>query len=168
MKTAIYPGTFDPITNGHIDILVKATKLFDKVILAVAEITGKNTLFTTEERLNLCKGATENIQNVLVEKYDGLSVDFAKKHNAVAMIRGLRAVSDFEYELQIALMNSKLDHEINTIFLIPDAKHLYLSSSIMRQIVSLGADPDEFLPKNVEIALKINLTDKGVSYESTT
>lgn len=157
MKIAIYPGTFDPITKGHIDILLKARDIFDKVYLAVAEVTGKNTLFTGKEREDLCKKATANIKNVTVERFDGLSVAFAKKHNAIAMIRGLRAVSDFEYELQIALMNKKLDSTINTIFLTPEAKHLYLSSSIMRQIVDLGAEPKDFLPKCVIKALKKKL-----------
>jgi len=157
VKIAIYPGTFDPITNGHIDILTKATAIFDEVILAVAEITGKDTLFSTEEREYLCREATKTIPKVRIERFDGLSVDFARKNNAVAMIRGLRAVSDFEYELQIALVNRKLDKEINTIFLIPEAKYLYLSSSIMRQIVALGGDPEDALPECVEKALRQKL-----------
>ncbi|MDD3051417.1 MAG: pantetheine-phosphate adenylyltransferase [Candidatus Cloacimonetes bacterium] len=160
MRRAIYPGTFDPITNGHIDILLKATSLFDEVILAVAEVTGKDTLFSTIERENLCRKATEHIKKVKVERYDGLSVNFARKHEAIAMIRGLRAVSDFEYELQIGLMNNKLEKSINTVFLIPDNEHLYLSSSIVKQIMYLGGEIENFLPKCAEIAIKEKISNR--------
>ncbi|OQX71998.1 MAG: pantetheine-phosphate adenylyltransferase [Candidatus Cloacimonas sp. 4484_275] len=139
-KIAIYPGTFDPITNGHIDILKKAAKVFDRVILAVAETTGKNTIFSLEKRTELCKKAVDSIANIEVREFHGLVVDFAKEVGATVMIRGLRAISDFEYELSLALMNKNLYNEIDTIFFLPDYKHLYLSSTMIRQVVALGGD----------------------------
>jgi pantetheine-phosphate adenylyltransferase len=151
---AIYPGSFDPITNGHIDILKKATELFDVVVLAVAEATNKDNLFNGEMREHLCREATKDLPHVQIIKFDGLIVDYAKKIGAKAMIRGLRAVSDFEYELQLALMNKHLDSTINTVFLIPDYKYFYLSSSLIKQIVSLGGDVSDFIPTCVERALK--------------
>ncbi|MCB5230453.1 MAG: pantetheine-phosphate adenylyltransferase [Candidatus Cloacimonetes bacterium] len=154
---AIYPGSFDPITNGHIDILKKATELFDTVILAVAEATTKDHLFDGAERERLCRESTKYLQRVEVTKFDGLIVDYARKVGAKAMIRGLRAVSDFEYELQLALMNKHLDSKINTVFLIPDYKYFYLSSSLIRQVVSLGGDVSVFIPTCVENALKERL-----------
>jgi len=153
-KIAIYPGTFDPITNGHIDILKKAAKVFDKVILAVAAATGKNTIFTLKKRSELCRKAVGEISNIEVLEFQGLVVEFAKKVGATVMIRGLRAISDFEYELSLALMNKNLYNEIDTIFFLPDYKHLYLSSTMIRQVVALGGDVGDFIPKCVEEALK--------------
>lgn len=150
MKIAIYPGTFDPITYGHIDILEKAANVFDEVILAVAKITGKETLCNLEEREYLCKESTKYLSNVKVMSFDGLAVEFAKKNEANSIVRGLRAVSDFEYELQLALMNKKLDSEVDTLFFVPDYQHLYLSSSMIRQIVALGGNLKEFIPDVVE------------------
>jgi pantetheine-phosphate adenylyltransferase len=149
-KIAIYPGTFDPITFGHINILQKATLIFDNVILAVANITNKNTLFSTDKRLEICTKATSHIKKIVVKKFDGLAIEFAKKECASTIIRGLRAVSDFEYELQLSLMNKNLDNEIETVFLVPDAKFLYLSSSMVRQIVLLGGHLDKYIPSFVE------------------
>ncbi len=151
---AIYPGTFDPITNGHVDILKKATEIFDKVVLAVAEDSGKDNLFTAEEREALCKEIVMDMPGVEVVRFSGLVVEYAHSIKAVAMIRGLRAVSDFEYELQLALMNRQLNKGINTIFLIPDYKYFYLSSSIIKQIIKLGGDPKDFIPASVKRALK--------------
>jgi len=151
---AIYPGTFDPITNGHIDILKKATEMFDEVVLGVANNSGKDTLFSLEKRAELCRLATSEIERVKVTVFEGLVVNYAKELNAVAMIRGLRAVSDFEYELQLALMNKQLSTDINTIFLVPDYKYLYLSSSLIKQIIRLGGDLKDFIPLCVEQAIK--------------
>jgi len=153
-NVAIYPGTFDPITNGHLDILKKGTEIFDKVYLAVAQDTEKKTLFSLEKRAELCRLAAADIERVETVIFDGLVVDFAQKLGALAMIRGLRAVSDFEYELQLALMNKQLSRQINTVFLVPDYKHLYLSSSLIKQIVRLGGDLKEYLPSCVEESLK--------------
>lgn len=158
MKTVIYPGTFDPITNGHIDILKKASQLFDKIILAVASTTGKDTIFTTEERAHICRQAVKDLPKVNVQSFFGLAVDFAKEVDACAMIRGLRALSDFEYELSLALMNKKLLNDIDTIFFVPDNKYLYLSSSMVRQIVSLGGEIKDLLPNCAVEALKSKMT----------
>ena len=154
-KIAIYPGTFDPITCGHIDILKKATNIFDKVILAVAQSTAKqNPMFSLEERVYLCKESVKNLKRVEVKEFNGLVVDFAKKENANFMIRGLRAVSDFEYELSLALMNKKLNNDIETMFFVPDGKYLYLSSTIVKQVVKLGGNITDLIPPIVEKALK--------------
>ena len=154
MKIAIYPGTFDPITNGHIDVLKKASKLFDKIILAVADITGKKTIFTLEERTELCRKSLSEFPRVEVINFSGLAADLAIKVNACAMIRGLRAVSDFEYELSLDLMNKKLQPGINTIFFVPDNQYLYLSSTMIKQVVELGGDIKDLIPPCVEEALK--------------
>ncbi|MCD4797176.1 MAG: pantetheine-phosphate adenylyltransferase [Candidatus Cloacimonetes bacterium] len=157
MKKAIYPGTFDPITNGHIDVLKKAANVFDEVILAVADNTGKKTIFNLDERVRLCEEALKEFPGIKVMKFDGLVVDFAKEVGAVAMIRGLRAVSDFEYELSLALMNKKLNSEVHTVFFVPDNKYLYLSSTMIRQVVSLGGNIRDLIPECVEKALKIKI-----------
>ncbi len=158
MKIAIYPGTFDPITNGHIDVLKKASKLFDKIILAVADITGKKTIFTLEERTELCRRSLSEFSRVEVINFSGLAADLAIKVKACAMIRGLRAVSDFEYELSLDLMNKKLQPGINTIFFVPDNQYLYLSSTMIKQVVELGGDIKDLIPPCVEEALKKKYT----------
>ncbi len=159
MKRAIYAGTFDPITNGHIDVLKKAAKVFDEVILAVADYTGKDTVFGLEERLELCRESICDVPQIKVTKFHGLVVDYAREVKADAMIRGLRAVSDFEYELSQALMNKKMYYEIDTVFFVPSYRYLYLSSTIIRQVHELGGDVSDLIPVCVERALT-ELRDK--------
>ncbi|HOZ00966.1 MAG TPA: pantetheine-phosphate adenylyltransferase [Candidatus Syntrophosphaera sp.] len=150
---AIYPGTFDPITLGHINILEKASRLFDQVILAVASYTGKQNYLTLQERVALCAEATSHISNVEVRSFEGLAVDFARSLECGVMIRGLRAVSDFEYELSLALTNTKLNPQVETLFLVPSLRYMYLSSSMIRQLADLGADLKDFVPPCVAKAL---------------
>jgi len=153
MRRAIYPGTFDPITFGHLNILTKARDLFDEVILAVANITSKNTLFSTDERLSLCNEAVQHFSKIKVEKFDGLAIRYAEAVGAKTIIRGMRAVSDFEFELQLSLMNKNLNNDIETIFLVPDAEYLYLSSSMVKQVVGLGGSIKKYIPFCVEQAI---------------
>ncbi len=161
MKIAIYPGTFDPVTNGHVDVAARAARLFDKVIICVAANSTKAPIFTGAERVRLVKDAVKQIKNIEVEEFDGLLVDYAKAKNAGAIVRGLRAVSDFEYEFQMALTNRKLRSEIDTIFLMPDEKYTYLNSSIVREIAKFGGDVSEFVPPHVqkELLKKIEMHD---------
>jgi pantetheine-phosphate adenylyltransferase len=163
MKIAIYPGTFDPITYGHIDIVQRAVEIFDKVIVAVAHNSAKQPLFSEEERLNMVREALRKIQNVEVDSFRGLLVEYAKKKKARAIIRGLRAVSDFEYEFQMALMNRKLDSNITTVFLMPHEKYTYLNSSIVREVALLEGEYSEFVPPAVQkyLAQKIRLLKKS-------
>lgn len=146
MKIAIYPGTFDPVTNGHIDILERALKLFDKVIMTIARNTAKNPLFSEEERITLLRQVTKRYKNVEVDLFEGLLVDYVQKRNAIAVVRGLRAMTDFEYELQMALMNQKLNEKMETVFLMPNEKYTYLSSNFVREISRLGGDVSKFVP----------------------
>ncbi|OPX29827.1 MAG: pantetheine-phosphate adenylyltransferase [Candidatus Omnitrophica bacterium 4484_171] len=147
MKRAIYPGTFDPITFGHVDIIKRASLIFDKIIVAVVKNSFKDTLFSYEERVNLLKKATKGIKKIEVEGFEGLVVDFAVKKNINVIIRGLRMISDFEYEFQMALTNRKLSSRIETIFLMPHAGYSYLSSRLVKEIASLGGNLDDFLPR---------------------
>ncbi len=153
MKVALYPGTFDPITNGHLDIVERALKMFDRVIVTVARNTSKAPLFSAEERLSLIRAALNHNDRVDVEFFDGLLVDFARKRKVTAIVRGLRAVSDFEYEFQMALMNRKLDEKVETVFLMPNEKYTYLNSSIIREIARFGGDVSDFVPPAVQEAL---------------
>jgi pantetheine-phosphate adenylyltransferase len=154
VKRAIYPGSFDPVTTGHLDVLDRAARLFDEVIVAVAYNEQKQALFSTEERVALLEEATEKLGNVHVERFDGLLVEFARKRDAVAVIRGLRAVSDFEFEFQMALMNRKLEPQIETIFLTPREEYTYLSSRIVKEIARLGGNVETFVPTSVAEALR--------------
>ena len=154
MKIAIYPGTFDPVTNGHIDILERALKLFDKVIITIARNTAKNPLFTEEERITLLRQVTKHFKNVEVDSFEGLLVEYVEKRGAISVVRGLRAMTDFEYELQMALMNRKLDETMETIFLMPNEKYTYLSSNFVREIARLGGDVSRFVPPVVLKALR--------------
>ena len=157
---ALYPGTFDPITNGHTDIIERASRLFDHVIVAVADSTSKKTVFNTEERRDLAQQALANIKNVEVCSFAGLVTAYAKEQNVSVIIRGLRAVSDFEYEFQMASMNRHLMKEIETVFLTP-AEHLsYISSSLVREIASLGGDASKFLHPDVAAAVKQRLSNQ--------
>jgi len=149
MHRALYPGTFDPITLGHLNILEKAVRLFDEVILAVADYTGKNTSIQLEERLRLCVESTRHIPNLKVLTFSGLVVELAEKLECNTMLRGLRAVSDFEYELSLALTNKKIKPQIETVFLVPSLKYMYLSSSMVRQMADLGAHLEDFVPEPV-------------------
>jgi len=153
-KIAIYPGTFDPITLGHIDVINRASKIFDRIIVSIAINQKKQTLFSLEERLELATEALKDYTNIEVKLVRGLIVDFAIEMKATALIRGLRAVSDFEYEFQIALMNKKIANKIDTVFLMPDEKYTYLNSSIIRELSSYGKDVSDFVPTIVSIKLK--------------
>lgn len=156
MRRAIYPGTFDPITNGHLDILERALKLFDHIIITVAKNPAKVTVFTTGERIDLIREVVrqkEIDQRVSVEGFNGLVVDFARNNNARVIIRGLRAVSDFEYELQMALMNRRLADEVNTVFMMPHEKYTYLNSTIVKEVARLGGNIADFVPDCVMKAL---------------
>lgn len=155
MKIATYPGTFDPVTNGHIDIILRGTEIFDKVVVTVARNTNKTTLFSPEERLDLLKKSLAGTPKVEVVAFSGLVVDHARSVGAVAIIRGLRAMSDFEYEFQMALMNRKLAPDITTVFLMPNEKYTYLNSSIIRHLSEFESDVSEFIPKVVQEALRL-------------
>jgi pantetheine-phosphate adenylyltransferase len=154
MRRAIYPGSFDPITNGHLDVIERAGKLFDEVIVAIAHNVEKAPLFTLEERLELLRATLGQQTNVRIGQFDGLLVDFAQSEKAQAVIRGLRAVSDFEFEFQMALMNRKLQGSVETIFLMPKEDYTYLSSRLVKEIARLGGDVTKFVPASVAQALR--------------
>ncbi len=149
MRIAIYPGTFDPITNGHLDILERALRLFDKVIITIARNSAKDPLFSEKERLEMIRRSVRTLKGVEVDSFDGLLVDYARNKKATAVVRGLRAISDFEYELQMALMNRKLDEDFVTVFLMPNEKYTYLNSSIVREIARHGGEVKDFVPPHV-------------------
>lgn len=147
MRTAVYPGSFDPITNGHLDIIRRAGKLYDKLIVGVLNNPGKKTpMFSVEERMEMIRSVTEDIPNVEVDSFEGLLVDFAKANGANVIIKGLRTVADFEYEFQMALINQKLNAELETMFLTTQAQNMYLSSSMVKDIASFGGDISSFVP----------------------
>ncbi len=148
-QIAIYPGTFDPITNGHIDVVERATELFSRVIVLVARNTSKTPLFSAEERVAMIREVFRNRRNVSVDMFDGLLVDYARHHGATVIVRGLRAVSDFEYEFQLALTNRKLARTIDTVFLVPHEKYTYLNSTIVREVARLGGNISDFVPRSV-------------------
>lgn len=154
MNKAIYPGSFDPITYGHLDIIKRAGCIFDAVIIAVARNSSKDTLFSFDERIRLVKEATKKLKNVQVKGFNGLVVQFAKKEKVSVIIRGIRMISDFEYEFQMALTNRKLAPKIETMFLMPHPNYSYLSSRLVKEVASLGGDLREFLPPFCIKALK--------------
>jgi len=153
MRRAIYPGSFDPVTNGHLDVIERGRKLFDEVVVAVAHNEEKQALFALEERLQLLEQSIGKIDNVRIAQFDGLLVDFAVAQQANAVIHCLRAVSDFEFEFQMALMNRKLETAVETIFLMPKEEYTYLSSRIIKEIARLGGDVSSFVPPAVVKAL---------------
>ena len=157
MRRAIYPGSFDPVTNGHLDVIERARKLFDEVIVAVAHNDQKQPFFTLEERLDLLQKAIGDCDHVKLAPLDGLLVDFAMAQKASAVIRGLRAISDFEFEFQMALMNRKLEAGVETIFLMPKEEYTYLSSRIVKEIARLGGDISQFVPACVTVAFEKKL-----------
>jgi pantetheine-phosphate adenylyltransferase len=153
MRTAIYPGSFDPLTNGHLDIIQRAAKLFDRVIVAVASNESKGPLFSVKERLDLVRRALGEFSNVEADWFDTLLVDYADKRKGQTIIRGLRAVSDFEFEFQLALMNRKLNPKVETIFMMPRETYTFLSSRIVKEIAHLGGNVECFVPPHVRAAL---------------
>jgi pantetheine-phosphate adenylyltransferase len=154
MKIAIYPGTFDPITNGHLDIIERAITLFDSIIVTIARNSAKNPLFSDKERLEMIKEAVKGWNQVEVDSFDGLLVNYAKERKATAVLRGLRAISDFEYEFQLALTNRKLNDTVETVFLMPSERYTYLNSTIVREIARLGGDVSDFVPPAVQKAFE--------------
>jgi pantetheine-phosphate adenylyltransferase len=157
MKRAVFPGSFDPITNGHIDVIKRALKLFDRITIAVANRKEKSPIFTVKEREALVKKVAVNLDRVDVKAFDGLLVDFVKKEKACTIIRGLRTISDFDYEFQMALTNRKIAPDIETIFFLASVQYAYLSASLVKEIARMGGDLREFLPAPVVEALKKKL-----------
>jgi pantetheine-phosphate adenylyltransferase len=157
MRRAIYPGSFDPITNGHLDVLQRAAGIFDNLIIAVARDNAKQSLFSVDERVDLIRSATAEISCIEVMPFDGLLVNFAREHSACALVRGLRAVSDFEFEFQLALMNRKLEPNLETLFLMPREEYTYISSRLVKEICRLGGHIEQFVPPNVAAALRAKL-----------
>jgi pantetheine-phosphate adenylyltransferase len=153
MRTAIYPGSFDPLTNGHLDVIQRATKLFDRVIVAVAKSESKQPLFTLDERLQIVARSIHQLPTVEADAFDGLLVEYVHRRSAQAVVRGLRAVSDFEFEFQMALMNRSLNEHIETIFMMPKDTYTFLSSRIVKEIARLGGDVSAFVPAHVVTAL---------------
>ncbi|UCE71188.1 MAG: pantetheine-phosphate adenylyltransferase [Nitrospiraceae bacterium] len=153
-KIAIYPGTFDPLTNGHIDLIQRSLLIFDKVIIAVAPSSKKQPLFSTEERIQLIEESIHGFDGATVDTFSSLLVKYAKSRSSVAIIRGLRAISDFEYELQMALMNRRLDSTVETVFMMPSEEYTFLSSSLVKEVASFGGALQGLVPESVEMALK--------------
>ena len=156
-KVAVYPGSFDPITNGHLDVIRRAASMFSRVIVAVAYNSEKAPLFTVEERLALTRQSVKGLRNVAVDTFRGLLVNYVRRKHAHVVVRGLRAVSDFEFEFQMALMNRKLEPRVETIFLMPKDEYTFLSSGLVKEIAELGGNVSEFVPPAVENALRRKL-----------
>ncbi len=161
MSVAIYPGSFDPLTNGHLSLIQRGLKLFDKVIVAIAVNPKKTPLFTVAERTQFIRDAFPDAQRVEVDDFQGLLVDYAKKRNVKVMLRGLRAVSDFEYEFQLANMNRKLDPDFETVFMMTGEDYFYVSSNLVREVASFGGNVDGLVPANVAAGLRAKYATKG-------
>jgi pantetheine-phosphate adenylyltransferase len=157
MRIAICPGSFDPLTNGHLDVIQRATKLFDRVVVAVAHNEAKQPFFSLAERIQMTQEAVRHLSAVQVDSFDCLLVEFAERIKAQAIVRGLRAVSDFEFEFQLALMNRNLDERVETIFMMPKDTYTYLSSRMIKEIARLGGDVTQFVPPNIKVALEAKL-----------
>lgn len=157
MRTALYPGTFDPVTLGHVDLVERGRRLFDRIVVAVADSRSKGPMFDVDARVKLFRDATRHIDAVSVVPFESLTVQFAREQDACAIIRGLRAVSDFDYEFQLAWMNRKLDPEIETVFLCPNEHYSYVNSTLVKEISRLGGDVAEFVPAAVHAALRAKL-----------
>jgi len=151
--TVVYPGTFDPVTNGHLDLVRRALRMFDEVIIAVAPSPKKQPLFTVKERLIMIKAAVKGMKRVRVEAFNSLLVEYVKKRKAFCILRGLRAISDFEYEFQLAHMNRRLDNDIETVFVMPSEEYSFLTSSIVKEVASFGGSVTDLVPQEVEAAL---------------
>jgi len=162
MRIAVYPGSFDPITNGHLNIIERATNIFDKIIVGVANNPKKSTLFSAQERIDMIKEVTKNLEKVKIQSFSGLLIDFIKSNKASIIIRGMRAISDFEHESQLALMNKRLAPEIETIFMVTCSTYSYLDSSIVKEIVSLNGCINQLVPEIVEKKLREKLFNKNI------
>ena len=152
-RIAVYPGSFDPITNGHLDVIRRAAKMFDRVWVALAQHAEKQPLFTVAERQSMMRAAVRGMHNVVVDDFDGLLVHYVRRRRATVVVRGLRAVSDFEFEFQMALMNRRLDPRVETIFLMPKDEYTFLSSRLVKEVAALGGKVSGFVPRGVESAL---------------
>lgn len=159
-QTALYPGSFDPVTYGHLDLISRGAKIFDKIIVAVAHNTQKKTLFSNEERVEMLREVTANVPNIEIVSFKGLVVDYAKDRGVNVIVRGLRMISDFEFELQMALTNRRLDETIETLFLMPSEGHSFVSSTLLKEAASLGADTSSFVPPTVAKRLKEKLLNE--------
>ena len=157
MRVAVYPGSFDPLTNGHLDIIRRATRLFDRILVAILENEGKSPLFSVAERKMLIAKCTADIPSVEVHSFSGLLVDFMRRVNATVVVRGIRAVSDYEYELQMALMNRELSSNVETIFMLPAVEYTYVSSRLVKEVFRLGGDVERLVPPPVLESLKARL-----------
>jgi pantetheine-phosphate adenylyltransferase len=160
LSKAIYPGSFDPATNGHMDIIERAARLFDEVVVAVARNVGKNPMFTVDERVEMLKDACSGMPNVTIDQFDGLLVKYAASQNARVIVRGLRAISDFELEFEMALMNRRLDTEAETVFLMTNAEYSYLSSSVVKEVAGFGGSVKGLVPEIVEEKLERKLSSR--------